>query len=177
MRKSVNIIVGRFQPFTQGHMKCVIEAWEKHGVPTVICMIDVKDEKVNESRPFPSSLLLPIYENTLYSHLIDSIKLVSSADIVKIGEMLWNDGYEIISWTCGTDRYSGYLRQSINYKVQAHLPEKFDLIEVVRGDDDISASQARQFILNNDEKSFNEITGELYNSLIFNILRKQLLTI
>lgn len=172
MRKSVNIIVGRFQPFTQGHMKCVMEAWEKHGVPTVICMIDVKDEKVNESRPFPSSLLLPIYENTLYSHLINSIKLVSSADIVKIGEMLWNDGYEIISWTCGTDRYSGYLRQSINYKTQAHLSENFDLIEVERCDEDTSATLVRNAIKNNDIKTFNKLTGGIYNELVFETFKK-----
>ena len=84
MRKSVNIIVGRFQPFTQGHMKCVMEAWEKHGVPTVICMIDVKDEKVNGSKPFPSSLLLPIYENALYSDMRLYHGLVEQIDIVVI---------------------------------------------------------------------------------------------
>ena len=59
----VNITMGRFQPFTNGHMSCVQYAYDKLGIPTVICMIDTPDNKVDEKHPFPSSMLLPLYKD------------------------------------------------------------------------------------------------------------------
>ena len=59
---NVNITIGRFQPLTNGHMACVEEAYTKLHIPTVICMIGVDDSKVDEKHPFPSSMLLPIYQ-------------------------------------------------------------------------------------------------------------------
>ena len=50
--KKVNITIGRFQPFTKGHMKCVEEAYKELSVPTIVCMINVKDEKVDEKHPY-----------------------------------------------------------------------------------------------------------------------------
>ena len=43
--RRVNVMVGRFQPLTNGHLKCVETAWEKKGVPTVLCMVNTKEEK------------------------------------------------------------------------------------------------------------------------------------
>ena len=59
--KKVNITIGRFQPFTKGHMKCVEAAYNELGIPTIVCMINVKDDKVDEKHPFPSSLIFSIF--------------------------------------------------------------------------------------------------------------------
>ena len=63
----------------------------KLNVPTIICMINTKDEKVDEKHPFPSSLLLPLYNDAFKKNkMIEKVVLVANADIVKIGEMLKN---------------------------------------------------------------------------------------
>lgn len=171
MRK-VNVMIGRFQPLTNGHLKCVEAAWKKKGVPTVLCMVNTKEEKVDERKPFPSSLLLPIYEELTKTTHIDSIELVVNADIVKIGERLLEKGIEIYSWTCGTDRYEAYSNMASKYHVQAHLSEDFEMIEVERSDEDISATDVREAIYNDDIMTFCELTS--FGDKEFKILQNQL---
>ena len=173
--RRVNVMVGRFQPLTNGHLKCVETAWEKKGVPTVLCMVNTKEEKVDERKPFPSSLLLPIYEELSKTTHIDSIELVVNADIVKIGERLLEKGLEIYSWTCGTDRYDSYSQMAEKYHDQAHLSEDFEMIEVQRSDDDISATLVRDSIYMNNLETFLKMTP--FDKPEFNILRTQLLNV
>lgn len=175
----VNITIGRFQPFTNGHMKCVEAAYNELGVPTIVCMINVKDEKVDEKHPFPSSLILPLYNDAFKNDkLIEKFVLVSNADIVKIGELLWNEGYEIVSWTCGTDRIDSYSRMAKNYAEKAHLSKDFKMIEIKRSDEDISATKVRRALLDDDKKLFNKLTpfGSLRRHMlgIYDILKEQI---
>lgn len=181
--KRVNIIIGRFQPITKGHMKCVEEAWSKAGAPTVLCMIETSKAKVGPRHPFPSDILLPLYKE-LFGHnkMVQDIVLVHSADIVKIGETLADMDYKIASWTCGTDRMEAYTRMAKNYKTEAGLAEDFRIIEVVRGDEDISATKLREAIRRDDYKVFTELfptdsitSGQ--SKRIYKKLRTQLLTI
>lgn len=157
--KRVNIMIGRFQPITNGHMKCVDYAWDKLHVPTIIAMINTKDEKVDEKHPFPSSMLLPIYEKVFEKNpRIEKIILIKSANIVEIGEILHEEGYEICSWTCGSDRLESYQKMSDKYHDKAHLSDDFQMLEIKRGDDDISATKAREALLNDDKKTFSSLT-------------------
>lgn len=177
-----NIIVGRFQPLTDGHMKCIETAWKELKIGTVICIIDTPDEKVDLRHPFSTNILLPIYNDLKLTYkYINDIVVVKNADIVKIGELL-NDKYEIKSWTCGTDRIDSYTKMTDNYKKQAGLPDDFQIIEVKRGDDDISATRVRKALVNGDIKTFNKLTP--YNTLssyikepnkVYNILRQEIL--
>lgn len=161
--KKVNIIIGRFQPFTYGHLKCVEEAWKVKHLKTVVVMIDTPDSKVDAKHPFPSSLLMPIYKEvfTKTGKIVDII-LVKSADIVKIGEELQSRGYEIGSWACGTDRVDAYQKMSDKYHDQAHLADDFEIVEIKRTADDISATKARKALLDDDLNTWKKITP-LYN--------------
>ena len=183
-RKRVNITVGRFQPLTNGHIRCVEVPKKELNVPTVLCIIDTPSENVDKKHPFPTSMLLPIYRDLMKSRndIID-IVVVKNADIVKIGEVL-NDKYEIVSWSCGTDRIESYTNQSSKYKEKAGLAKDFKMIEVVRPKDAISATKVRAAILNGDIDTFNKYTP--YNTLksflkgdnsVYNTLRAQLLNI
>jgi len=180
----VNIVIGRFQPFTDGHMRCVLAAKKQLGINTVICLIDTPDNKVDKRHPFPSSLLLPIYKDLCndYNSILDVV-LVKNADIVKIGEIL-NDKYIIKSWTCGTDRIDTYQKMSEKYKEQAGLADDFQMIEVPRGDEDVSATKVRKALLDGDKRTFEKLTP--YDTLrsvmkepdkIYNLLREQILKI
>lgn len=180
--KRVNIMIGRFQPITNGHMKCVDAAWKELKVPTVLAMINTKDEKVDDKHPFPSSMLLPIYEKVFEKNpRIEKIILVKNANIVEIGEMLHNEGYEVCSWTCGTDRLESYEKMATKYHDKAYLSDDFKMIEIKRNDEDISATKVRQALLDDDKKVFASLTplmtirtrlGDTYN-----VLREQMLKV
>lgn len=183
--KKINIMIGRFQPFTNGHMKCIEYAYEKLNIPTIIAMINTSDEKVDEKHPFPSSLLLPIYKDMFDRNpKIEDIILVKNADIVKIGEELYNMGYEIASWTCGTDRIESYSKMAEKYKDRAHLSDDFQMLEIKRSDEDISATRVRKALLDDDFQTFKKLTPIMTlksrikaGNDIYNILRNQLLKI
>jgi nicotinic acid mononucleotide adenylyltransferase len=165
----INIMVGRFQPLTKGHLKCIEYSYNRKKVSTIICMINTADDKVDEKKPFPSSILLPIYKNLAKNNdVIEDIILVQSADIVKIGEILKGLGYEICSWVCGNDRYNAYSRMSTKYHDDAYLSEDFEMINVER-DDDISATLVRDCIIKNDLKGFSDLT--VFDESIFDILK------
>lgn len=179
--KRVNIMIGRFQPFTKGHYKCIEEARRVKDVPTVICMIDTKEDKIDKKHPFPSSMLLPIYKELFKKDRnIEDIVLVGSADIVKIAEQLKN--YEIVSWTCGTDRIDTYEKLTAKYHDQAGLPDDFSMIEIKRTGEDISATKVRQALLDDDKGEFLRMTPMISLSSklkvdIYNTLREQILKV
>lgn len=181
--KRINLMIGRFQPFTKGHYKCVEEAYKQKKIPTVICMINTPEEKVDEKHPFPSSILLPLYKNMFSKdNKIEDIVLVKSADIVKIGEELSKKGYIISSWTCGTDRIESYTRMSSKYHDQAGLSDDFEMIEIFRTDEDISATKARQALMDDDKETFIKLTPKIPLSMnlkanIYDELREQILKI
>ena len=182
--KPINIMIGRFQPFTNGHMKCVDEAWKKKHVPTVIAMIGVKEEKVDEKHPFPSDMLLPLYNDIFKGNpRIEKVILVKNANIVEIGETLYNEGYQICSWTCGTDRLESYQKMAEKYKDKAHLSDDFEMIEIKRTDEDISATKARQALVDDDKKTFASLTplmnikARMKGDNAYNALREQLLKV
>lgn len=157
--KEINITIGRFQPFTNGHLSCIETVYNELGLPTIICMIEVKEEKVDEKHPFPSSMLLPIYKDIFAKNkMVEDIVLVKNANIVEIGETLYKMGYQIKSWSCGTDRIASYERMASKYAEQAHLSPDFKMFEIKRGDEDISATKVREAILKDDYKSFVAMT-------------------
>lgn len=182
--KQVNIIIGRFQPITNGHVKCAVQAYEKKGLPTVLCMIDTPEAKVDSRHPFPSTMLLPLYKD-LFSkqdnHIID-IVLVKNADIVKAAEILRDKGYEIGSWSCGTDRADSYSKMAEKYADKARLPAGFEVIEIKRGDDDESATKLRQALRDDDKTTFFRMFPDVHLSTrlkrnIYTELRNQLLSV
>ena len=157
--KEVNLILGRFQPLTNGHLRCVEDIWNEYNRPTVIAMIDTPESKLDEKHPFPSSILLNIYKDLFKNDKrIEDIVLVKNADIVKNAEILRGLGYEIHSWSCGSDRYKSYSDMSIKYKDRAKLPDDFKCIEIKRSDEDISATKVRQALKNDDFKTFSSLT-------------------
>ena len=152
----VNLLQGRFQPFTLGHMKCV-EAAAKEGIPTVIAQIETK--KADKKHPFTDDNIEGAMRDLVDDNkdILDIIK-VKNADIVKIGEEFAKKGYEICSWTCGTDRIGDYTKMSDRYHDQAGLTDDFRMIEIPRTGEDISATKVRNAILAGDKNTFLKLT-------------------
>lgn len=183
--KQVNIIIGRFQPITNGHLKCAMQAYEKRGCPTVLCMIDTPEARVDARHPFPSTMLLPMYHDLFdgqeKSHIID-IVLIKNADIVKVAEILRDKDYEIRSWSCGTDRVDSYTKMAEKYAEKAGLSPDFEVIEIKRGDDDESATKLRQALRDDDKTAFFRMFPGVHLSTsfkrnVYTELRNQLLSV
>ena len=154
--KNINIIIGRFQPFTLGHLKCAQEAQKESGVPTVLCVIETT--KQDARHPFLTTQIADtLDEMCKKEESLAGWVLVKSADIVKNAEILRNNDFNPISWSCGTDRFSDYNRMATRYKNDAGLDEDFRVIEVKRGDDDISATKAREALKSNDQKEYQKL--------------------
>lgn len=173
----VNIVIGRFQPFTAGHYVCVKTANEKKNVPTVICIVNTPESKVDKRHPFTTDLIMDVYKDFFNnSVLIKDVIPVKNANIIDISKALRDKGYEIASWTCGTDRYDDYSRMADKYSVPAELPDDFECIEVPRTDEDISATKARTCLLNNDKDGFFKLMpdGLEKSDDIFNSLKQQI---
>ena len=159
--KKVNICLGRFMPFTNGHYKMIEYGLKHNGLPTVIFMISNK--KMDKKHPFSDELIqkemdmlkksLKGIENTVY---------VSSADIVKLGQWCYENNYEPQLWITGSDRLAAYKRQAENPKYQdlGHFPSSFTTLEVPRTDEDISATKVREAIMNDDLDTFKKMMPE-----------------
>lgn len=143
------IIIGRFQPLTKGHLKLILEAKRK-GLEPVLCMIGTK--KTDERKPWDSGFLLDLYTEPM-KKLGFRIVLVKSADIVEIGKVIPN----IQAWFCGTDRYKDYARMVDKYGKDAGLDPEFELVEIPRSDEDISATKCREAIVNDDFATFSRL--------------------
>lgn len=155
--KNINFIIGRFQPLTNGHLKCVDYIWNKYHIPTVIGLIETS--KLDEKHPFPTDFLYKTYKRIFKnSNKVIDIILVKNADIVKNAQILRDNGYNIKYWTCGSDRFENYNKMAIKYKKDAGLDDDFKCIEIKRLDEDISATKVREILKNDDFEQFSKLT-------------------
>ena len=98
--QKVNIIIGRFQPFTYGHLKCIQNIYQEKHLKTVVLMIDTINPSIKN--PYKSSLLLPIYNEALRDYKeIEGIILIKNANIITISEELNKYGYQIFHGSLG----------------------------------------------------------------------------
>ena len=175
----VNLIVGRFQPFTKGHYFLVNAARRQKNLSSVICMI--LTETPDKKHPFPTTMLTDLYNDFFANdnNIVEVIP-VKSADIVKIGKLLKDKGYEIASWSCGSDRLAGYAKMANQYHDLAGLSDDFEMIEVPGDEkavDNISATKVRNALLNNDRDTFDTLMpeGSVFNmSTMYGTLKDQI---
>lgn len=171
----VNLLIGRFQPFTFGHLKCCEWAMNEKGVPTLICIIDTKS--ADSRHPFLTDKLEPIFKDMSKSEkCVAGFIRVKSANIVDITAAAQEAGFEPISWTCGSDRIDSYKRMAERYKEDAGLPDDFEVLEIPRTDDDISATKVRQALKSNDDKTFKNMTPKAWHKY-YNMLRSEIMMV
>lgn len=169
--EQVNMIVGRFQPFTLGHAACAQYAADTKHVKSVLCVIDTK--KADDKHPFITDDMFDYFDKiVMYDKNIVGWVRVTNADIVKNTEKLRARGYEPVSWSCGTDRYDKYKRELVipKYLNMAGLPEDFELLEIKRGDEDISATKVREALKTGDIKTYQAMTPKYLHGTTFDML-------
>jgi len=165
----VNIVIGRFQPFTVGHLKCCTNVYKQRGLKTVLCVIDTT--KADAKHPFVTKMMWSAFKSLAKQYdEIEDVVLVKSADILKIGEAVASKGYSVETWSCGSDRIDAYTRMCKKY-----APE-VDVIEIHRDDSDVSSTQVRALIKAGKEDQFKELTPKPMHKL-FNQFKDALETL
>lgn len=180
--KKVNITVGRFQPFTKGHKKMIELMYSENGLPSAIFYIE--NNKKDSRHPFSNDTVRETIEHSLPSNLMEACFCVKSADIVRIGEILHEHGYEAALFGCGSDRENAYKKQTENekYRNAGHFTENFKLFSIKRNDksvklDGVSATKVRDAIKSDDYGLFRSMTAIEDNAksqALFNKMKEEI---
>jgi len=157
--KPVNIFVGRFQPFTLGHVKVFEKMYKQNGLPVVVFL--VRGGKPDpEKRPFDETL-----QQAMFAKMAKQYPFLETAIVVPNGaiDTLYahaRPAYEPMMWGFGTDRKKSYnsMITKDRYRQELGVDPSFKGFEIKRTDDNISASKVRNALKIDDEKAFKKMT-------------------
>jgi cytidyltransferase-like protein len=156
-KEKVNIFVGRFQPFTLGHIKVLEAIYKKNNLPVVVMI--VRGSKPDpERRPFDEKLQMKMFKGMQkeYKFLKDAFIVSSAAPDVLFNSL--RPTYEPVLWGAGTDRIKSYQGMIDRYRKELNAGDDFNTFEIHRTDENISASKVRDAIKNNNLDNFKEWT-------------------
>jgi len=158
-KKKVNIIVGRFQPFTLGHAKVFKQIHDQNGLPVVVFTVRGKKPDPEKS-PFSEELQQAMFAKMQREYpFLEAMYVAPSAAIDTLYSML-RPAYEPILWGYGTDRKKQYdfMINKPEYREQLGADPSFSGYEIKRADEDVSASKVREAIMLDDKKTFEKMT-------------------
>ena len=168
-KQPVNMFVGRFQPFTLGHAKVLEAIHKENGYPVIVFLIKAKTKKVGDDfrKPYSEDLQVQMFKQVQkqYKFLKEIIILDRAAIDYMFNAM--RPKYEPVLWGTGTDRMKSYGYQVNNdsYRDQLNVRSDFGLFEIPRTDDNISATQVRNAMLDGDEKTFKKMTPKAIHGM------------
>ena len=159
--KEVNMFVGRFQPFTLGHVKVVEHLHKQNGLPTVIFLVKAKKKKAEDNfkRPFDETMQVNMIKQVMKEYPIETVYVIDTAAIDKMFNAM-RPKYEPVLWGTGSDRMKtyGYQVNNPKYRGELGVEDSFRLEEIPRTDDNISATKVRNALLDGDEKTYKSMT-------------------
>lgn len=134
--KKVNIIVGRFQPFHNGHLSMATDLFEANKLPCVIVVVHPGHNKSGQS-PFSISTMKAMFSNISKDTegVVKDYCFVSRGFIYDVINKLRELNYEPVLWGAGDDRINDYKKQlELNYKRENELKlgDKFQLVKTDR---------------------------------------------
>lgn len=170
--QKVHICLGRFQPFTIGHLMLAMHD-VKDGLKTVILAVSTPDYKTDIKHPFGNALMKKEFDiiKQKYQDYIQDVLYVKSADIVKWGELIKEHGYQAAVWLTGSDEYKFYDRMAKNAKsyeqrfpeCRGAFTEGFYVEEVRRSEssdsfiESVSGTKVRNALKENDYALFKKM--------------------
>jgi cytidyltransferase-like protein len=158
-KQKVNMIVGRFQPFTLGHAKVFEQIHKQNGLPVVVFTVRGKKPDPDKS-PFSEELQQAMFAKMQREYpFLEAMYVAPSAAVDTLYSML-RPAYEPVLWGYGTDRKKQYdfMINKPEYREQLGVDPSFSGYEIKRADEDVSASQVREAIMLDDKKTFERMT-------------------
>ena len=166
--KDVNLIVGRFQPFHNGHLKMAKFLKEKNGNPAVAVVVYPGNNKSGKS-PFSEDTIKKYMEGVvrdekeIVDYIIVQRGLIGSA-IVK----LLDKGYKTKLVGAGEDRMNDYTKQ-IEYVKKSDIGDQMQDLKLVETPRVTSATKVREAIADDDYQEVKRLVPKgvsvLYNTL------------
>ena len=154
-KKQVNIVVGRFQPPTLGHVKLLRQLHAANSLPVVVVQVRSKS---GENTPFDNELITRIWMDiTKQYKFIEGVVETQTGFIYSILNAL-RPMYEPVLWGTGSDRLKDYDRQITKYGPEANVLKDFQPYEVKRTGQNISATKVRNAIMEDNESEFKKLT-------------------
>ena len=164
-KKKVNMFVGRFQPFTLGHVKVFEKMYKENGKPVVVFLVRGKNNDP-EKRPFDEEM-----QQAMFAKMAKQYPFLETAIVVPNGAIdtmfaAARPAYEPVMWGYGTDRKKSYgaMIDKQSYRDQLGVDPDFKGYEIFRTDDNISASKVRNALKIDDEKTFKKMTPKSIHS-------------
>jgi len=158
-KKPVNMFVGRFQPFTLGHVKVFEKMYKENGLPVVVFLVRGKNNDP-EKRPFDEAM-----QQAMFTKMAKQYPFLETAIVVPNGAIdtmfaAARPAYEPMMWGYGTDRKKSYgaMINKQRYRDELGVDPNFKGFEIFRTDDNISASKVRNALKIDDEKTFKKMT-------------------
>lgn len=134
--KKVNIIVGRFQPFHNGHLSMAKDLHDINKHPVVIVVVHPGHNKSGQS-PFTVSTIKTMMSNLSKDSegIIKDYCVINRGFIYDVINKLRELNYEPILWGAGDDRINDYKKQlELNFKRdnELKLGDNFQLVKTDR---------------------------------------------
>ena len=166
--KKVNLLMGRFQPFHNGHLKMAKFLEEKNGLPSVVAVVYPGHNKSGKS-PFNEDLIKKYMdgvvqdEKNIVDYIIVQRGLIGSA-IVK----LLDKGYKPVLIGAGEDRIDDYTKQ-IEYVKKSEIGDQMKDLKLVETPRTTSATEVRDAIKGEDYQKFKKLVppgvDKMYSAL------------
>lgn len=173
-KKPCNVALGRFQPFTKGHLQMLKDGYDKNGYPAVVFMISNK--KFDSKHPFSDELISKEMDiiKRKYKFVADTVP-ATNANIVTIGQKLDEMGYEPHLWLCGDDRETQFKKQAENpkYREAGKLPDDFTTYTGTGRTEGVSGTAVRNALKSDDRDEFKRLVPDGVITL-FDELKKEI---
>jgi cytidyltransferase-like protein len=172
----VNIFVGRFQPFTLGHVKVLETLYKANGFPVIVFLVKSKTVKKEDAakRPYDVDTQIAMFNKVQKEYpFLKEVIVVPSAAIDTMFNQL-RPNYEPVLWGTGTDRMKayGYMVDNDKYREELNVRSDFALHEIKRGDDDISATQVRNSMLDDEYNLFKKLVPKSLHGMYDELKQK-----
>jgi cytidyltransferase-like protein len=154
--KDVNLLVGRFQPFHNGHLKMAKFLKEKNDLPSVAVVVYPGHNKSGKS-PFNEDLIKKYMdgivgsEKEVIDYIIVQRGLIGSA-IVKLLEK----GYKPNLIGAGEDRMDDYTKQ-LDYVKKSDIGDQMQDLKLIQTPRATSATEVRNAIKDEDYQKFRKL--------------------
>jgi len=170
--KDVNLLVGRFQPFHNGHLKMANFLKEKNDLPSIVAVVHPGHNKSGKS-PFSEDLVSKYMEAVVKDNpgKIDGYFIVKRGLLGVIYGAAKEMGYKVNLIGAGDDRIEDYQKQA-DYlkKAGGDFPKEVEVVETPRSS---SGTDVRKAIENEDFLAFKKLVPQgvssFYNSLLSSI--------
>jgi len=172
----VNMFVGRFQPFTLGHAKVLETIHKENGYPVVVLLVKAKNKKKEDAfkRPYDEKTQLDMFKAVQKQYpFLKEIFVIPTGGIDTMFNAM-RPTYEPVLWGTGSDRMKtyGFQVNKDSYREDLGVRSDFGLFEIPRTDDNISATQVRNAMLDGDEKLFKSTTPKALHKMYGELKKK-----